>query len=44
VKLLADKFKIKDQGDLSDYLGIKIERKEDGTMEWTQPNLIHSLL
>ncbi len=30
--------------DLSDYLGIKIERKEDGTLEWTQPTLIQSIL
>ncbi len=27
-------FKIEDQGDLSDYLGIKIIRNSDGTMEW----------
>ncbi len=32
VKKLADKFNIEEQGELSDYLGIKIERKEDGTM------------
>jgi hypothetical protein len=44
VKQLADKFKIEDQGELSDYLGIKIEKKEDRTMIWTQPNLIHSIL
>jgi hypothetical protein len=44
VKQLAEKFNIEDQGELSDYLGIKIERKEDGTMMWTQPNLIHSVL
>jgi hypothetical protein len=44
VKQLADKFNIEDQEELSDYLGIKIERKEDGTMIWTQPNLIHSIL
>jgi hypothetical protein len=29
---------------LSDYLGIKIERKQDGTLEWTQPTHIHSIL
>jgi hypothetical protein len=44
VKQLAGKFNIEDKGELSDYLGIKIERKEDGTMMWTQPNLIHSVL
>ena len=44
VKTLSKMFKIEDQGKLSDYLGIKIERKQDGTMEWTQPTLIHSIL
>ncbi len=37
-------FKIEDQGELSDYLGIKIERKADGTLEWTQPTLTQSIL
>jgi hypothetical protein len=32
VKLLAQTFKIEDQGELSDYLQIKIERKQDGTL------------
>jgi len=31
VKLLEQTFKFEDQGELSDYLGIKIERKPDGT-------------
>ena len=44
VKKLGEKFKIEDQGNLSDYLGIKIERKDDGTMIWTQPNLIKSVI
>ena len=39
VKKLGKTFKIEDQGELSDYLGIKIERKSDGTLEWTQPTL-----
>ncbi len=30
--------------ELSDYLGIKIERKPDGTLEWTQPTLTQSIL
>jgi hypothetical protein len=41
---LGKTFKIEDQGELSDYLGIKIERKTDGTLEWTQPTLIQSIL
>jgi hypothetical protein len=44
VKRLSKSFKIEDQGDLSDYLGIKIERKPDGTLEWTQPTLTQSIL
>ena len=32
VRRLSRSFKIEDQGDLSDYLGIKIERKPDGTL------------
>ncbi len=44
VKRLGKTFKIDDQGNLSDYLGIKIERKPDGTLEWTQPTLIQSIL
>ncbi len=33
VKKLGKTFKIEDQGELSDYLGIKIERKPDGILE-----------
>jgi hypothetical protein len=40
VKKLSKTFNIEDQGELSDYLGIKIERKEDGTSVWMQPTLI----
>jgi hypothetical protein len=28
----------------TDYLGIKIERKADDTLEWTQPTLTYSIL
>jgi hypothetical protein len=44
VKKLGKTFNIEDQGELSDYLGIKIERKSDGTLEWTQPTLMQSIL
>jgi hypothetical protein len=44
VKKLSKIFNIEDQGDLGDYLGIKIEKHQDGTLEWTQPNLITSVL
>jgi hypothetical protein len=32
VRRLGKKFNIEDQGNLSDYLGIKIERKPDGAL------------
>jgi hypothetical protein len=44
VKRLGKAFKIADHGELSDYLGIKIERKPNGTLEWTQPTLIQSII
>jgi hypothetical protein len=44
IKKLGKVFKIEDQGNLSDYLGIKIERHSNGAMEWTQPVLIASVL
>ena len=44
VKKLKKVFNIEDQGNLGDYLGIKITKHKDGTMEWTQPNLIASIL
>jgi hypothetical protein len=43
-KKLDDTFNIEDQGELSDYLGIKIVRNSDGIMEWSQPALIESIL
>jgi hypothetical protein len=44
VKKLGKTFKIEDQGELSDYLGIKIEKKTDGALEWTQPTLTQLIL
>jgi hypothetical protein len=44
IEKLGKMFKIEDQGNLSDYLGIKIERHKDGSMEWTQPVLTASVL
>jgi hypothetical protein len=36
--------KIEDHRELAEYLGIKIERKPDGTLEWTQPTLTQPIL
>jgi len=44
VKKIGGIFKIEDQGNLSDYLGMKVIKNEDGSMEWTQPNLVTSIL
>ncbi len=44
VKRLGKTFKIEDQGELSNHLGFKIEKKLDGTLEWTQPTLTQSIL
>jgi len=38
------KFKMTDEGDLSDYLGVKIERLENGTIKLSQPHLIKQIL
>ena len=43
-KKLDNTFNIEDQGELSDYLGIKIVRNSNGTMEWSQPTLTNSIL
>ena len=44
VKLLNKNFRIEDQGTLNDYLGVNIEKREDGKLEMTQPTLISSIL
>jgi Reverse transcriptase (RNA-dependent DNA polymerase) len=42
---IASKFKIKDEGGLDDYLGVKIEKGvEKGTFKLSQPHLIDSVL
>eukprot|EP00978_Attheya_sp_CCMP212_P007481 scaffold17327_cov67-Attheya_sp.AAC.5 len=38
-------FDVTDEGQLSDYLGVKIERKDDGTIHLiTQPHLIDQII
>jgi Reverse transcriptase (RNA-dependent DNA polymerase) len=41
---LQSKFEVQDKGDLSDYLGVKIQKHPDGSIEFTQPQLIDSIL
>ncbi|MFN9980563.1 MAG: reverse transcriptase domain-containing protein, partial [bacterium] len=44
VGILSKNFKVEDQGDLSDHLGVNIERRKDGKIEMTQPTLTLSIL
>ena len=43
-KMLQMAFNIQDEGNLCDYLGIHITRRDDGTLLLTQPHLIDSIL
>lgn len=38
------KFKITDEGDLSDYLGVKIDKLSNGTIKLSQPHLIDQII
>jgi hypothetical protein len=44
VDLLAENFDIEDQGDVSDYLGVQVKHREDGSIEMTQQHLIQQVL
>jgi hypothetical protein len=41
---LKTKFKVSDEGDLTDYLGVNIEKQEDGTIKLSQPHLIDQII
>jgi hypothetical protein len=41
---LQSKFEVQDEGDLSDYLGVKIQKHPDGSIEFTQLQLFDSIL
>jgi hypothetical protein len=41
---LRSQFNIDDEGDMSDYLGVRVTREKDGTIHLTQPHLIESIL
>jgi hypothetical protein len=42
--MLADRFKIQEEGDLCGYLGINITKNRNGSLMLTQPQLIDSIL
>ena len=44
VTLLASLFDVEDQGNLNDYLGVKVERFDNGHFQFTQPHLIDQIL
>jgi hypothetical protein len=43
-ELRALKYDITDEGEIDDYLGVKIERLQDGTIKMSQPHLIDQIL
>lgn len=44
IKDVGERFEISDEGDLSDYLGVNIQKKEDGSFEFIQPKLINQII
>ena len=45
VKEIEDRvLKLTDEGDLNDFLGVNIDRQEDGTMKMSQLNLERQIL
>jgi hypothetical protein len=43
IKLLGTKFNISDEGNMSDYLGVKVDRQQD-VVTMTQPHLIDQII
>jgi Reverse transcriptase (RNA-dependent DNA polymerase) len=41
---LQTMFNVSDEGDLTDYLGVNIETREDGTIKLSQPHLIDQII
>jgi Reverse transcriptase (RNA-dependent DNA polymerase) len=41
---LHHNFKLTEEGDISDYVGVDIEKKDDGTIHMTQPQLIKGII
>jgi len=44
LQLLHSQFNVEDEGDISDYLGVKINYNQDGTITLTQSHLIKAIL
>jgi hypothetical protein len=43
-KMQSVGLEITDEGDVGDFLGVRIDRKDDGSIELTQPHLIDAIL
>ena len=41
---MSKKFEITDEGEIDEYLGVKVQRNEDGSFELSQPLLIEQIL
>jgi hypothetical protein len=41
---MHQQFKITEEGDLCDYVGVNIKKKEDGSIHMTQPQLINGII
>ena len=44
ISVLSSLFNVEDQGDISDYLGVRVKQLPDGSFSLTQPHLIDSIL
>jgi hypothetical protein len=44
IKDLQTLFKVSDEGDLTDYLGVNIEQQDHGSIKLTQPHLIDQII
>jgi hypothetical protein len=44
IRELQAEFKVTDEGDLKEYLGVLVEKQPDGRIKLSQPHLIHQIL
>jgi hypothetical protein len=44
IQLISKKFKIQEEGDMCEFLGIEVKKGDDGSLSLRQPQLINSIL
>jgi hypothetical protein len=44
IKQLGEKYKITDEGDITDYLGVNVDKLPDGRVKLSQPHLIDQII